>query len=179
MLSTKNNIFLVGLMAVGKSTVGKYLAEELGLEFLDTDREIEHRAGVDIAWIFELEGEDGFRDREVLMVDELTARSGIVLATGGGVVLREENRKHLAARGSVVYLKSSVDQLVERTEKDKRRPLLQQTNVREVLERLERERAPLYREIADFQFDSGGGSPRTLARQIAETLRNEGRQYAR
>ena len=179
MLTTKNSIFLVGLMAVGKSTVGRHLAEELKLSFVDTDHEIEERAGVDIPWIFELEGEEGFRDREAQIVDELTRRPGIVLATGGGVVLREENRRCLAARGSVIYLRSSIQHLLERTSRDKRRPLLQQPDVKEVLERLQEERGPLYREISDFQFDSGGGSPRALARQIASALRDEGTEYAR
>ncbi len=166
-------------MAVGKSTVGRHLAEELKLEFFDSDREIEERAGADIPWIFELEGESGFRDREALVIDDLTARSGIVLATGGGVVLREENRKWLSARGTVIYLKSSLDHLLDRTARDKRRPLLQQPNVREVLKKLELERGPLYREISDFQFESGSGAPKILARNIAETLRSQGLEYAR
>src|SRR5262249_24487281 len=111
-MDVKNhNVFLVGLMAVGKSTVGRLLSEELSLPFFDTDRVVEERAGADIAWIFDVEGEAGFREREHLAIDELTRRDGVVLATGGGVVLREDNRRNLAARGLVVYLDSPIDKL--------------------------------------------------------------------
>ena len=117
------NVFLIGLMAVGKTTVGRFLAEELGMSFFDTDRVVEENAGADIAWIFDVEGEAGFREREAHVVDDLTAREGVVLATGGGVVLREENRRHLAERGTVVFLDSPIDRLVERTRRDRRRYL--------------------------------------------------------
>ena len=120
----KHNIFLIGMMAVGKSTVGRRLAIELGLDFFDTDRLVEERAGADIAWIFDVEGEDGFRDREQKVVDEFSQREGIVLATGGGVILRAINREHLASRGTVVHMSASLDRLVERTRNEESRPLL-------------------------------------------------------
>ena len=170
MLKPHSNIFLVGLMAVGKSTVGKYLAKELKLEFYDSDRTIEQFAGADISWIFDVEGETGFRDREAQVIDELTQKRGIVLATGGGVILREENRRHLAARGIVVYLVSPLNRLVERTHGDKRRPLLRDSNAIDVFQKLQNERGPLYREISDHEFSAEQRSPRTLARSIAAAL---------
>ncbi len=136
MVTKNHNVFLIGLMAVGKTTVGRLLSDELGLPFFDTDRVVEEKAGADIAWIFDKEGEAGFRDRECQVVDELTQRDGVVLATGGGVVLREENRRNLATRGVVVFLDSPIERLVERTRRDKRRPLLRQGDPRVTLERL-------------------------------------------
>lgn len=168
------NVFLVGLMAVGKSTVGRLLAQALDAEFLDTDHVIEDRAGADIAWIFDVEGEQGFRDREEHVLDELTQRQGIVLATGGGVVLRAANRKVLAARGVVVHLHSPLERLVERTERDKKRPLLQQGEIRATLSRLQAERAPLYDEIADYRFVTDRQGPKVLARLIEKKLREDG-----
>jgi len=168
------NIFLVGLMAVGKSTVGRLLAQMLGAEFFDTDHVIEERAGADIAWIFDVEGEQGFREREQQVVDELTQREGIVLATGGGVVLRAANRRMLAARGVVVHLDSPLERLVERTARDKKRPLLQQGKLRETLARLQADRAPLYQEIADYRFVTDRQGPKVLARMIEKKLREDG-----
>ncbi len=174
-MGAKNhNIFLVGLMAVGKTTVGRLLAEELAMPFFDTDRVVEEKAGAAIAWIFDVEGEPGFREREVHVVDELTARCGVVLATGGGVVLREENRRHLAARGTVIYLDSPIDKLVERTRRDKRRPLLKNGDTRATLLRLADERAPLYASIADYRFCADRHSAKSLAREIANRLRLDG-----
>jgi shikimate kinase len=170
----KHNVFLIGLMAVGKTTVGRLLADELGMPFFDTDRVVEEKAGADIAWIFDVEGEAGFREREMQVVDELTGRAGVVLATGGGVVLRSENRRHLAARGVVVFLHSPIEKLVERTRRDKRRPLLQQGDSRATFERLAHEREPLYAEIADYRFCADRHSAKALAKEIAETLRNDG-----
>ena len=178
MLCRNRNIFLIGLMAVGKSTVGRMLALELGLEFFDVDRVIEERAGAAIAWIFDVEGEAGFRDREAAVIDELTRLDGVVLATGGGAVVREANRRALAERGTVVLLESPIDRLVERTRHDKKRPLLKQGKPRETLERLQRERAPLYESIADLRFVADRRSPGTLTREIAERLRSEGMQHA-
>lgn len=169
----RQNYFLVGMMAVGKSTVGRYLAGELNLPFFDSDKVIEARAGADVAWIFDVEGEAGFREREAQVIDELSARDGIVLATGGGVVLREENRRHLKERGRVIYLESPVDRLVERTRRDRRRPLLQKGNPRETFERLHRERGPLYESLADYRFSADRGSPQALAHDIARHLRTE------
>ena len=168
------NIFLVGLMAVGKSTVGRLLAQALGAEFFDADHVIEERAGADIAWIFDVEGEQGFRDREEHVIEELAQRQGIVLATGGGVVLRACNRKILAARGVVVHLDSPLERLVERTQRDKKRPLLQQGRARETLARLQADRAPLYDEIADYRFVTDRQGPKVLARIIENKLREDG-----
>jgi shikimate kinase len=174
-MGAKNhNIFLIGLMAVGKTTVGRLLADELGMPFFDTDRVVEDKAGADIAWIFDVEGEAGFREREAQVVDELTARDGVVLATGGGVVLRDENRRNLATRGVVVFLDSPIEKLVERARRDKRRPLLQQGDARTTFERLAHERAPLYAEIANYRFCADRHSAKALAREIANRLREDG-----
>lgn len=170
----KQNVFLVGLMAVGKSTVGRLLATALGTEFYDTDHVIEERAGADVAWIFDVEGEQGFRDREQQVIDELTQKQGIVLATGGGAVLRTCNRRRLAARGIVVHLDSPVDRLVERTQHDRKRPLLKQGDARVTLARLQAERAPLYEEIADYRFVTDRKGPKLLARAIERKLREDG-----
>jgi shikimate kinase len=173
MLRVNRNVFLIGLMAVGKTTVGRLLALELGLAFYDSDRVIEERAGADIAWIFDVEGERGFRDREAAVIDELTAMDGVVIATGGGVVLREENRRHLRERGTVVLLESPVERLVERTRHDRKRPLLRDGNARETLERLTRERSELYESIADVRFVADRRSAASLARDIAARLKCE------
>lgn len=165
------NVFLIGPMGAGKTTVGKLLAEALGLEFLDTDREIERRTGADIAWIFDVEGEEGFRRREAAMLDELTSRQGVLVATGGGAVISEENRKRLVSRGTVIYLDAPLDQQVERTAHDRNRPLLQNGEPREVLERLRDERDPLYREVADLVFTADRRSAKALAGEIARALR--------
>ena len=165
------NVFLIGPMGAGKTTVGKLLADELGLEFLDTDKEIEARTGADIGWIFDVEGEEGFRKREASMLDELTQRNGVLVATGGGVVLREDNRKRLVSRGTVVYLDAPLEQQVERTSRDRNRPLLQDGEPREILEGMAEERDPLYREVADFVFRADKRSARVLATEICKALR--------
>ncbi len=165
------NVFVIGPMGAGKTTVGKLLAEALGLEFVDTDREIERRTGADIAWIFDVEGEEGFRRREAAMLDELTARQGVLVATGGGAVIDEENRKRLVSRGTVIYLDAPLEQQVERTSHDRNRPLLQHGEPREVLERLRDERDPLYREVADHVFTADRRSAKVLAGEIARVLR--------
>ncbi|TVS16992.1 MAG: shikimate kinase AroK [Gammaproteobacteria bacterium] len=165
------NVFVIGPMGAGKTTVGKLLAEALGLEFVDTDREIERRTGADIAWIFDVEGEEGFRRREAAMLDELTARQGVLVATGGGAVIDEENRKRLISRGTVIYLDAPLEQQVERTSHDRNRPLLQSGEPREVLERLRDERDPLYREVADHVFTADRRSAKVLAGEIARVLR--------
>lgn len=143
-------------MGAGKSTIGKALARALGLTFVDSDREIEHRSGVDVATIFDFEGEAGFRKRERAMIDELTQRDGIVLATGGGAVIDPDNRQHLSARGTVIHLDTSVDEQVRRTRHDRSRPLLQSEDRRATLERLAAERAPLYGEVADIVIATDG-----------------------
>ncbi|MCZ6710790.1 MAG: shikimate kinase AroK [Gammaproteobacteria bacterium] len=171
---SRKNVFLVGLMAVGKTTVGRLLAQALSAEFVDSDQVIEERAGANIAWIFDVEGEQGFRDREEQVIDELTQKQGIVLATGGGVALRACNRRILVARGVVVHLDSPLERLVERTQRDKKRPLLQQGDLRETLATLQADRGPLYEEIADYRFVTDRQGPKVLARMIEKKLREDG-----
>jgi shikimate kinase len=173
-MDTPRSIYLIGLMAVGKTTIGRLLAQSLGMQFIDSDHEIESRAGADTSWIFEREGESGFRDREEAVIDDLTQRQNIVLATGGGAVLREANRRVLAERGIVIHLDSPVDRLVERTAKDRKRPLLQNGDPRETLTKLMCTRGPLYAEIRDYRFVTDRQSPKSLARNIEETLRRDG-----
>lgn len=172
---SQQNIYLVGLMAVGKSTIGRMLADTLKLPFYDTDAEIEARAGAEVAWIFDVEGEQGFRDREEQVIDELTQMSGIVLATGGGAVKRKANRQHLASRGIVIHLDCTLTRLLARTRKDKKRPLLQGDDREQVLASLMAERAPLYAEIADYRFVSDEQSPKALANQIKRRLATDGK----
>ena len=160
------NLFLIGPMGSGKSAVGRQLARLLHLDFIDSDDEIESRTGVDIAFIFEKEGEAGFRKREAAVIDELSLRTGIVLATGGGAVIEPANRSALGARGYVVYLRTSVDQQVARTRKGRERPLLENTDPRETLERLMVEREPMYLEIADLVVDTDGRKVRDVAKEI-------------
>ena len=164
-------IFLVGLMGAGKTTIGKQLAQALEFTFYDSDHEIEAHTGTTIPIIFELEGEIGFRDRESRTIDELTRLDNIVLATGGGAVLREENRKALKERGTVIYLSASVEQLYNRTRRDKNRPLLQTEDPKARLQKLLAEREPLYREVADFIVDTGRGNMKNLVNFICKNLR--------
>lgn len=163
-----SNIFLVGPMGAGKTTVGRRLASSLNMEFVDSDLELESRTGVDISYIFEKEGESGFRRRESQVIDELSARYGIVLATGGGSVISEDNRKHLASRGFVVYLRTSLGQQEARTRRCDNRPLLRGMDRGNVLQRLFAERDPLYREIADLVIDTDRYSARQLVQLIAQ-----------
>lgn len=165
-----NRIFLVGPMGVGKTTIGKALANRLGFTFMDSDHEVARRCGADIPWIFDLEGEDGFRQRERLVIDELTGLDKIVLATGGGAVLREENRQHLHKRGVVIFLDVGIDEQLRRTSADKNRPLLQTENPRAVLERLRQERSSLYEEVAHCRFEFGRMAPQRSAAIIAKQL---------
>ena len=155
-------------MGAGKSTLGRHLARKLDLEFLDTDRVIEERTGADIPWIFDMEGEDGFRRRESAIIDELTSRAGIVLATGGGAVLREENRRNLRERGRVIYLWTPVEVQMARTRKDRNRPLLQTKDPRAVLERLMEERDPLYREVAHHVVSTASGNMRRITEAVLQ-----------
>lgn len=165
------NIFLVGPMGAGKTTIGKRLADVRGLSFVDSDAEIEARTGVDIPYIFEKEGEGGFRRREHDAIEELTQREGIVLATGGGAILDPDNRRRLAARGYVVYLHATLDQQVHRTARACNRPLLNASaDRRETLKRLFEMRDPLYREVADLIVHTDGRNARALVREIVQQL---------
>jgi shikimate kinase len=150
-----DNIFLVGVMGAGKTTVGRLLAKKLGRRFIDSDHEIEQRCGVKIPVIFEMEGEDGFRKREAQVIDELTQERNIVLATGGGAVLLPENRQHLKERGVVIYLRATPHELWLRTRNDKGRPLLNNDDPKGTLEKLFTIRDPLYRETAHHIIDTG------------------------
>jgi shikimate kinase len=163
-------IFLIGPMGAGKSAVGKQLARSLHLSFADSDNEVESRTGVDIPFIFEKEGEEGFRKREAAAVDDLSRRDNIVLATGGGAVLLPENRNNLGARGFVIYLYTSVDQQVARTAKGRDRPLLEDGDPRETLRALLEVRDPLYREIADLIVNTDGRKVKSVTDEIIENL---------
>ena len=162
------NIFLVGPMGAGKSAVGRQLARSLHLSFMDSDDEVESRTGVDISFIFDKEGEPGFRKREAAAIDDLTQRDGVVLATGGGAVVDAESRSRLGGRGYVVYLYTSVDQQYARTRKGRERPLLEGGDRREILEALLADRDPMYREIADLVVDTDGRKVHSVAREIIE-----------
>lgn len=159
-------------MGVGKTSIGKLLAKDLQLQFYDADHEIEKRTGASITWIFDLEGEQGFRQRETRMIDELTREQGIVLATGGGAVMNPGNRKALHDRGVVIYLKAKLEDLTERTSRNQNRPLLAKDG-RAVLERLLAQREPLYCEIADLIYDTSGKSVVEITSEIMRDLREK------
>jgi shikimate kinase len=169
-MSKHGNVILIGPMGAGKSTIGRQLAQALHYEFVDSDHEIEARTGADIPWIFDVEGEEGFRRREETVIDELTQRDGIVLATGGGAVMRESNRRVISARGIVVYLKTSIEQQLARTAKDRKRPLLQHAEPRKVLTELMKVRDPLYMEIADHMVDTDASNIKDVAGTIVELV---------
>jgi len=158
-------------MGAGKSTIGRLLSAELKVDFFDSDKVIEERCGANIPWIFDMEGESGFREREEQAIDELTQMSSIVLATGGGVVMREANRRHLSARGTVVYLCTSVEQQLARTAKDKNRPLLQAENPERILRDLFSARDPLYREIADIIIETDQRNPRWVVQELKRLIK--------
>jgi shikimate kinase len=164
------NIFLVGMMGAGKTSVGRILAKRLQKTFYDSDHVIEDRTGVKIAVIFEIEGEAGFRVRESAVIDEFTALNDIVLATGGGAVLSEKNRGMLNARGTVVYLRATVRDLLNRTRHDKNRPLLQAADPRARLTELFEKRDPLYREVAHLTVDTGNQSLTSLVNRLSQLL---------
>lgn len=169
-MALPQNLFLVGPMGAGKSAVGRQLARFLHMDFVDSDEEIESRTGVDIPFIFEKEGEAGFRTRESRVIDELTARQGVVLATGGGVVVDPQNRSHLGARGFIVYLHTTVEQQLDRTQRGRHRPLLENGDRRQILEELMRVRDPLYREIADMTVETDGRRVKEVAAEIRDAL---------
>jgi shikimate kinase len=187
-MSLPERVVLVGPMGAGKSTIGRMLAKELGYRFLDSDRIIEERCGANIPWIFDVEGEDGFRQRETAMLDELSETRSTVLATGGGAVMRPENHALLRKNALVIYLKTSIEQQVERTRKDRNRPLLQNDDPEGVLRRLFAVRDPLYTKLADIVMFTDRKSPRLVVRQLVNRInpktprhkrqrRKEGRQH--
>ncbi|HJL93400.1 MAG TPA: shikimate kinase AroK [Woeseiaceae bacterium] len=165
-MNQSKNYFLVGPMGAGKTAVGRQLAILLNYEFIDSDEEIELRTGVDIPFIFEKEGESGFRKREKKVIDEMTERNNIVLATGGGAILSEHNRKHLISRGLVIYLFASIKKQVERTSRGKERPLINNQDSRKILHDLMKIREPLYRNIADFIIMTDGRKINSVAKEI-------------
>lgn len=168
-----SNIVLVGPMGAGKTTIGRMIADALNLSFCDVDCAIEQRAGADIPWIFDLEGEAGFRRRETAMLAEITAESGQVIATGGGAVLAEGNRRLLSTSGWVVCLQASVDTQLRRTAQDKNRPLLQRPDREQVLRQMKQQRDPLYRSVAHLTLDTDQRRPRQLAQLIVEAYQHD------
>ena len=168
------NIFLIGPMGAGKSTIGRTLARELKLDFYDSDEVIEERTGADISWIYDVEGEDGYRRREQKVIEELTQKTNIVLATGGGVIMTPENRNALAGRGTVIYLKTSLQQQFERTKRDStKRPMLQTKDLEQRLESLRAECEPLYEELADVSFDTDKLTVKAVAHNIIKYIYGE------
>jgi shikimate kinase len=166
-MPSARSVFLIGMMGAGKSTIGRLLAEAIGFEFVDADRELESRSGVTIPTIFEIEGEAGFRRREAALLEELTARQRIVLATGGGAVLEPQTRQRLRERGLVIYLRTTADEVHRRTRRDKSRPLLRTDNPRERIEQLIAEREPLYAEAAHLTIHSAASNPKKLVQRLA------------
>jgi shikimate kinase len=169
-MTKPQNIFLVGPMGAGKSAVGRQLAKMLHMSFIDSDDEIEARTGVDIPFIFEKEGEAGFRKREAAVIEDLSSRDGIVLATGGGAVVDPESRNHLGARGFVVYLHTTIAQQLARTRRGRERPLLESGDREAILAELMELRDPMYREIADMVVETDGRKVRMVAEEILERL---------
>ncbi len=167
------NIIFVGPTGAGKTTIGRRVARRFGKAFFDLDQEIESHTGADVALIFDIEGEKGFRQREKDMLFSLTEKTGIVLATGAGAVLDNESRQRLSARGLVVYLRTPINQQTARLSRDKRRPLLQQPNRNEILERMARERNPIYEEVADVIIDSEPKPVSVMANKVVKRLIEE------
>lgn len=172
-MAKNDNIFLVGPMGVGKTTIGKKLARKMKKKFFDSDREIEKKTGATINLIFDVEGESGFRDRESKMIEELTAKDGIVMATGGGAVLSEANRKVLSERGIVIYLAASPDLLMTRTAYDQNRPLLNTGDRLKKIKLLLKEREPFYSEVADKRLDVDGMTTKEIINGLSKILDEE------
>jgi shikimate kinase len=170
MVLNKSNIVLVGPMGAGKSTVGKQLASRLSYQFVDTDQIIEEKSGADIPWIFDVEGESGFRVRETAALDSLNDARNCVVATGGGIVVTPENHYRLSQLGLVIYLTASISQLLNRTSKDKKRPLLQVADPKARISELQASRDPLYRDLADVVLETDGKSSRWVVQQICRLL---------
>jgi shikimate kinase len=169
-MKNPTNVFLIGPMGAGKSAVGRQLAKSLHLSFMDSDEEIESRTGVDIPFIFEKEGEEGFRLRERKVIDDLSKLDGVVLATGGGAIIDAGSRAHLGARGFVVYLRTGIDQQLSRTRRGRERPLLANDDPRATLEALMAAREPMYREIADLTIETDGRKVHAVASEILEAI---------
>lgn len=167
----RDNVFLVGPMGAGKTTIGRQAAKELGLSFVDLDHEIESRTGATINLIFDIEGEEGFRKREADLLAELCHRGGVLLATGGGIVVGKKNRQQLVRNGTVVYLHVPLERLIQRLERDKRRPLLDTDDRRSRIETLQKEREPLYREVADLIIETHHRSVPSMARFVCKQIR--------
>ena len=166
------NIFIVGPMGSGKSTVGKIISDELFLNFFDTDDEIETKTGASIDWIFDLEGEDGFRKRESEMLGEMVKKNSIVLSTGGGIVLSKSNRELLSSRGTVFYLSTPISIQVVRTSKDKDRPLLKNDDPEKILTKLHEERKELYETVSDHIIETENKSSQEVASQIIKIIKS-------
>lgn len=168
------NIFIVGPMGSGKSTVGKIISSELFLTFYDTDEEIETRTGASIDWIFDLEGEEGFRKRESKILEDMAQKNSIVLSTGGGIILSEANREMLSSRGTVFYLATPIEVQLERTSKDKDRPLLKDGDPGEILKNLHLTRENLYEEVSDYIVNTEGKSSQEVSSEIIKLVKNYG-----
>ena len=168
------NIFIVGPMGSGKSTVGKIISSELFLNFFDTDEEIEARTGASIDWIFDLEGEEGFRKRESKILEEMVQQNSIVLSTGGGIILSESNRELLSSRGTVFYLATPIAVQLEWTSKDKDRPLLKNGDPGKILEELHIARESLYEGVADYIVNTEGKSSQEVSTEIIKLVKNYG-----
>ena len=173
-LNSTPNIFLVGLMGSGKTTIGRALAKKLQKRFIDADHEIESRTGASIPLIFEIEGEDSFRQREADVIADLTTQEGIVLATGGGAILNAESRAFLRERGVVVYLRASVSSIIQRTSHDKNRPLLQTADPKARIEELARQRGPFYEEVAHITIETGRPNVQSVVQNILTQLAQRG-----
>ncbi|HIQ14042.1 MAG TPA: shikimate kinase AroK [Leucothrix sp.] len=169
----KENIILVGLMGAGKSTIGRSLAKQLKMNFYDSDRLIEERTGVDISTIFEIEGEQGFRDREEEIIAELCQKNDIILATGGGCILREQTRKNMQKAGHVIYLRTNADLLYSRIRHDKSRPLMQTKNPIDTLKKLLDDREPYYFEVADTVIMTGKQKINVIVKKVRNILKEK------
>lgn len=171
MINKPNNVFLIGPMGAGKTTIGKRLARALGLRFHDSDQIIEERAGADLSWLFDIEGEEGLQRREELIIAELCSLDGIVLSTGGGTILSEKNRECLKNHGVIIYLQTSLEQQVARTSRNpRRRPVLQDVHIPTAVVALNKQRVPLYEELADFSFRTDSSSPHVVVDKIINYL---------
>ena len=168
---TNMNIFIVGPMGSGKSTVGKIISDELFLDFYDTDEEIEERTGASIDWIFDLEGEDGFRKRESEMLEEMVQKNSIVLSTGGGIILASSNRELLSSRGTVFYLSTPISVQIDRTSKDKDRPLLKNGDPGKILKKLDSQRKELYKSVSDHVVETENKTSQEVAAEIVKLVK--------